>query len=192
MKFLLFMSFFIPLSAFADTSVKYICEKNVTCDKNFWQVVTTDSQEPVSGKVIDYFKNGKIHFEGYFKEGKPEGLNKIYYENGQLEREGSFKDGQFSGINKWYNQNGTLRFVRNYQENGRHSEFNYINGKIYSESNYFNSMKDGPQRKYYLDGQLKYEYNYKNNQLDGIQKEYDSQGNLISEKTYENGVERRN
>ena len=106
-----------------------------------------------------------------------------------MEREGNFKDGKFSGVNKWYNQNGTLRFIREYKENERYSELNYLNGKIYTESNYLNTMRDGLQRKYHLNGHLKGEYNYKDDQLDGIQKEFDSNGKLISKKLYKNGLE---
>ena len=184
-KMILFITLLLPQVSM----LEYICDKDVVCDKDFWQVTTYETNEPVSGFVRKYFENGQIQFEGVFKNGKPEGENIIFYSNGQIEREGSFKNGKFSGVNKWYNQNGTLRFIRDYQEGGKLSEFSYVNGKIYAESNYLNNMKDGLQRKYHLNGQLKWEHNYKNNQLDGIQKEFDSNGKLVSEKKYKDGSE---
>lgn len=46
------------------------------------------------GKTKAYYENGNLMTEGYFKNGKQEGLWKAYNMNGVLVKEGYFKDGQ--------------------------------------------------------------------------------------------------
>lgn len=43
-----------------------------------------------------------------------EGIFKEYYENGQLLAEGFYKNGVEEGVHKWYSANGKLEFEETY------------------------------------------------------------------------------
>ena len=60
-------------------------------------------------KGFSHYKSGQLKEEGYWKDGKPEGLYKEYHENGQLKKEGYWKDGKQKGLWKEYDENGQLK-----------------------------------------------------------------------------------
>ncbi len=55
-----------------------------------------------------YVINGKLNFEGNFREGEPDGKHKFYYENGKLMREEIYNVGIKSDSWKSYNELGEL------------------------------------------------------------------------------------
>ncbi len=63
----------------------------------------------------------------------------------------------------------------------------YENGKVKSEINYSNNVKEGSAKFYYPNGNLKEELNYINGAVDGVVKEYYENGKLKELYTIENG-----
>ena len=62
------------------------CEKVVDSDKIQTRdgiVYLPNSTTPFSGRVEDFFENGKLNFEATYKNGKVDGLSRMWYENGQ-------------------------------------------------------------------------------------------------------------
>ena len=60
-------------------------------------------------------------------EGKKTGDGKFYYENGKLWYEGNFKDDKFDGKNiKTYHSNGNLKFEGNRSVNSYYYNILYI------------------------------------------------------------------
>ena len=108
---------------------EYNSNDTIKLDNGLWTVKFSD--EPITGKVYDYFgennkkvyignlRNGKkegnwtwwydigqMKFDKTFKEGKENGLFTSWYENGQKSYEGTFKDGEQQGLHiSWY-ENG--------------------------------------------------------------------------------------
>jgi antitoxin component YwqK of YwqJK toxin-antitoxin module len=55
-----------------------------------------------------WFENGKIQFEGTFKDGVRDGLQTWWYENRTKKMEGTFKDGNMI-LSKYWNEDGSLK-----------------------------------------------------------------------------------
>lgn len=58
----------------------------------------------------------QIHTEYTFENDLHNGLSKEYFENGKLKFEGKFKDGEYIGICKWWNMEGEIISEINYPE----------------------------------------------------------------------------
>ena len=63
----------------------------------------------------------------------------------------------------------------------------YPSGKLKTEINYINGIKEGIRKTYYENGQLEVETNYKKNIKEGIYKLYYENGKLRQEGNYKNG-----
>ena len=108
---------------------EYNSNDTIKLDNGLWTVKFSD--EPITGKVYDYFgennkkvyignlRNGKkegnwtwwydigqMKFDKTFKEGKENGLFTSWYENGQKSYEGTFKDGEQQGLHTSWYENG--------------------------------------------------------------------------------------
>lgn len=103
-----------------------------------------NSDQPYSGKFIDYFFNGKKQGEGTLKDGKVEGLRTVYYPNG----------------NKRY-----FYTYSNGIENGLCEEY-FINGKLRQKGSFINKKEEGLWQVFYSTGKLKRESNFIANKLD--------------------------
>ena len=160
-----------------------------------------------NGKAKEYDIEGKVNFEGEYKNGKKwDGKGYDRYHNIIYE----IKEGK--GYIKEYNsKNNKLSFEGEYlngERNGKGKEYHYINGQLSFEGEYFCDLKNGQGKEYYENGKLKFEgeylYNYKikgkefyndklefegeylfNEKWNG--KGYDENGNIIYELKNGNG-----
>ena len=105
-----------------------------------------------NGKGREYYKNGKIKYEGNFLDDKYEDKEaKFYYENGDLYI-GEFKNGKKKG-------NGIIYSIK-YE--GNFLDDKYTNGKLYYDNGEYyvgqfnNGKKEGEGLEYYKNGKLKY------------------------------------
>ena len=82
-----------------------------------------------------YFNpNGKLVYEGYFKDNKIK-RGKKFYPDGTVMYEGNFKDYDFDGRGKLFHENGRLRYEGNFakgQYNGEGKVYNF-RGKLQQE-----------------------------------------------------------
>ena len=65
-------------------------------------------EEPVNGRVLEWFKNGQKSSVVVYKDGKLNGLWTLWYENGQEQEEGTFKDGKFDGVFTVWDTHGNI------------------------------------------------------------------------------------
>lgn len=139
-----------------------------------------------------YYKNGNPKWEySYNSKGNMDGVRRQWYENGQLIYESYYKDSKEDGVFKKWREDGSLISESHYK-NGRldgASKDWYKNGQLEYEQYYKNGAKDGVHKKWYGNGQLEYERHYKNGKHDGVHKEWSRDGSLISESHYKNGEE---
>ena len=65
---------------------------------------------PITGVYTDYYdwENDQKEYEGYYKDGKLNGLSTWWYENGQKEREIRYEDGKQNGLCTWWCENGLI------------------------------------------------------------------------------------
>jgi len=113
-----------------------------------------NSDQPYSGKFIDYFFNGKMQGEGILKDGKVEGVRTVYYPNGNKRYFYTYINGIENGLSEEYFINGKLRqkgsFV-NKKEEGLWQVF-YSTGKLKHESNFIaNKQTLGKEEKRFYD-----------------------------------------
>jgi len=114
----------------------------------------TSKEDPLNGKKIEYYPNGK--------------MSKVY----MLEK------GQINGIYKSYNQNGFLVIEQEFFHGVPHGYYKtfFENGQVQSNSNFENGIPKGRSLEYYESGTLK-----KDSYLTGEPWEYTGYTNLFYE-----------
>ena len=74
-----------------------------------------NSDKPYSGKIVSYYKSGRLLESRNFKDGQLDGLCEWYYKNGELKSSQNYKNGQGDGLYETYYENGKLKSSRNYK-----------------------------------------------------------------------------
>ena len=130
-----------------------------------------------TGKVKEYYDNGKLMFEGEYLNGNRNGKGKEYNYDGKLEYEGEYLNGKrWNG--KVYDINNNIAGILN-NGNGKIKEFNE-NGELEFEGEYINGKKNGKGKEYYDNDKLLFEGEYLNGKRwNG--KVYDSNNNISHE-----------
>lgn len=116
--------------------------KNMDRKNGIWYHENSD--QPYTGKFIDYFVNGKIQGEGVLRDGIIEGIRTVYYPNG----------------NKKY-----FYTYANGIENGESEEY-FINGKLKQKGSFTNKKETGLWQVFYSTGKLKRQSMFVNNKQD--------------------------
>jgi len=135
-------------------------------------VIKTVGKIP-DGLVKEFFLDGAIREEVYYKDGKKEGVAKLYNKKGIMRGEFNFKNGKQDGLNRTYFPDGE-----------RLKEITFKDGRL-----------EGINREYAKDGRLLFEANFKDDKQDGITTIYHpdggktvsvyNKGKLVSEKEYD-------
>lgn len=116
-----------------------------------------------------HFKSDRLVEEGFYKDGRKDGLYKEYYSDGEkVKKETPYKEGKLNGIVKSY----------------------YTNGKPEKEKGYAMGVEDGIERIYdYESGEMTTDKNYKAGKLHGKQRflTVSNTGNFVTTATYEEG-----
>jgi len=97
------------------------------------------SSLPYSGRIIDYYYDGRIKRDGFLKDGLAEGLTNSYYKDGKLE------------------------FYRHYSKGiaiGESGQF-YRNGQLHQTGQFKDDKEDGIWKEWYSTGILKRETEFK-------------------------------
>jgi len=102
-----------------------------------------------------------------------------------------YKPLNFTGTWKTWNKNGRIESEENYLndlKNGLHRGW-YENGQIAYEDNYLNQIRHGVQREWYENGQIKTEEHLEDGMRHGRRIEWFKNGNLKSDNNYEYIIE---
>ncbi|MDG1798610.1 MAG: hypothetical protein P8H35_08590 [Flavobacteriales bacterium] len=122
----------VPTNIDADSDEYDYFEKN-------YKGISTYKGKPFTGSVTDFWKNGQLNYEKFFKDGKRDSVQRAYKPDGQLSSLYSFKDGKMDGDFELYWENGQLSsksFYKDdkpvgiwegYYENGQLRERDYHN-----------------------------------------------------------------
>lgn len=147
------------------------------------------------GPYKEYYDNGLLKKEGYYKNDNKVSSWKDYYDTGQLKKIYTFDNkGQLSGIEENYSINGNLiSETKPAKGGGLLYKRIYDNGNIqlaYSlipSKNKKHFIKNGGYKEYYENGVIKIESLYSDNELTFIWKQYYISGEKEWEVAYENG-----
>lgn len=125
------------------------------------------------GVVKEFFFNGSVREEVYYKNGKKEGVSKLYDDKGVVRAEFNFRRGMQEGLSRTYYPTGELL-----------KEISFKNGKL-----------EGVNREYAKDGTLLFEAYFRDDEQDGVTTIYHpdgektvsvyKRGKLVSEKHYD-------
>ena len=139
------------------------------------------------GAWVAHYPNGKIKYEGTFKNGAPIGEMKRFHENGQLK---AILNYQSSGIikTKLYNQHGELSAEGGYLGNKKDGTWKYHEkGILISSESFQQGIKTGVAKTFYKDGSLLAETNWKEGKEEGISKKYFENGKIKEEFSFAKG-----
>lgn len=151
---------------------------------------TTDA----AGRKQGYWKkkgdNGKLLYEGEFKDDKPVGKFKYYYPNDSIKAILHFRNGGASALAYLFHMNGKRMAVGKYiGKETKDSTWIYYDekGVMISKDEYKAGKKHGTCYVYLPDGKLSEVRNYKDDQLNGEFKDYFDGTNLRCKGTYLEG-----
>ena len=126
------------------------------------------TEEPVIKEVGSLDSTGKKH-----------GIWKGYYQNGKISYEGLYKNGFREEEWKFYNAVGQLIKIETYKNGLKNGNvLVYDDGKLYNEIPYVNGKKEGKHVHYNKNGTINYIQEYKNDSMDGEFAIYTSEGIL--------------
>lgn len=122
---------------------------------------------PVSGEVVERYRDGSLKSATYFVEGRLHGMSEGYYTNGQIQVREHFTNGVSHGVRtKWYDS-GATQSVTTIVAGEHHGQFRrwHENGQLAQELNLVEGKADGLSRAWHTNGQLKAEVNLDNGKV---------------------------
>lgn len=169
--------------------------------------------KPTDGLYKDWYDDGRISMESFYKDGVLHGEYKSWHANGMSEHRGIYTHGLKHGTFETWFDSGNLKSHYNYVKDHLHGEcieyypngymqklsaYNmqvlngtqyewYYTGKPSTTTNYKNGYKQGEYRSYHSNGFPMEESYFMFDKLHGERKLYDDAGKLISHRCYRNG-----
>lgn len=137
-----------------------------------------------------YHTNGKLKSETEFLQGVHKVRTVMYHENGHKASEGAYIDQQKDGEWRYYSNRDTLIKIENYKLGKRDGlwETYSTSGVLLEECNYLNDKRNGVYRTYYLNGNVSLEENYVAGKTNGLSTSYYPNKNISMTGNHHNGV----
>ena len=136
------------------------------------------------GHWIGRFENGKVRYDGYFKNDKPVGIMKRYYDDGSIKVIFDYQPAGNQAYAKMYYQNGVLagegKFVNN-KKDSLWKYYSYYEKYKVAEETYVAGLRHGVCRIFYSNGQVSEEMEWENGQKSGPWKQFFDNGKLQME-----------
>lgn len=208
---------FMKINAFAFLLVVFISANSAVAhvslpsDTVFNQ---TDSRNLKQGFWKKHYKNGKVAYQGFFKDDKPRGEFLRYHENGRLSARMTFStcgdtaqttlfstdgielaQGVYLRTKKhgqwlYYGQNKRVVYTESFNQGMKHGTFitYYPNGQVYEEVVWSNDEKHGVARQFYPDGTAKSNLLYKHGLEDGPIQTFYTNGQIRLKGQYVQGL----
>lgn len=120
-------------------------------------------------------------------QGRKQGFWRKYRDNGKLLYEGQFRNNQPSGIMRRYTPEGVLFVEMNYASKPISAKFFHANGKVMSEGFYRQQLRDSLWLYYSETGVLRYEERYILGLRNGRFRQFYASGKLMESAVWTNG-----
>lgn len=150
----------------------------------------TDQNGLKQGKWIKYHTNGKIKYEGTFKDNKPIGQMKRYYYSGVLQADMYFYEDGKSTVTLFY-ENNNIAAKGNYIHSKKDSVWHFYSydteNLLVGKETYFNNIKNGKSISFYTNGNMSQSVTWKNDIKDGPWQTFYENGNVKTEVMYKEG-----
>ena len=135
---------------------------------SFSQINQTDSNGLRQGLWKKQQANGKLIYEGSFKDGKPVGEWKRFHEGGQKKAVINYKSDSDSAFAQLFDKFGKKVAQGNYLNQKKEGNWIYFSGnKKISEEQFQNGIKSGVSLKYYDTGELMEEVDWVDGKQEG-------------------------
>ena len=143
----------------------------------------TDSKGLKQGEWRKLDANGKLIYQGQFKENVPQGVFKYFYEDGKLRSELTYSGNGKTANAVNFHPNGKKMAEGLYVETKKDGAWKYYNDLeiISSEEFYQKGIPVGVWKTYYDDGKLLEECPYQNGLKEGVRKQYFTDQSIKSE-----------
>ncbi|MCC6180702.1 MAG: hypothetical protein IT237_02600 [Bacteroidia bacterium] len=134
-------------------------------------------------------KSGKLIYEGFFKDNKPQGIFKYYYPFDTIKAIMNFKDDGKIAYSTMFHPNGKKMAYGKYIGENKDSVWTYYDETmvLISKESYVNGKKHGMEYVYFPDGVISEERSYKNGEQDGPYKLYYEKDLIKTEGSYSKG-----
>ena len=134
----------------------------------FSQINQTDANGLRQGLWQKKQSNGRLLYEGGFKDGKPVGEWKRYHEGGQIKAIIQYKTDSDSALTQLFDEWEKKVAEGYYLNERREGTWIYFSeNRIVSEENFNNGIKHGLSRKFYDTGEVLEETDWKNGKQEG-------------------------
>lgn len=124
-------------------------------------------EEPLNGRVVKRYENGKKEMVAHYRNGKKHGRFKYWFDTGQIKQKSCYKNDQLQGkYTTWY-KNGNLNEKKNYSD-GKLDGWYILwtsSGKLLDKCHYVNDKRDGKCYNYHYGGQLNWEKTFANDSM---------------------------
>lgn len=178
--------------------------------------IISSQGEAFSGEAKEFYPNGSVKMEAYFKNGIPQGTVRTYDKQGRLiaeeeykngvkegkakrfnfthniptEEEMFYKGGILNGTRKLFNPSGKLLMSEEYKNGKRDGKIELFNseGIIEVQAFYKGGKKHGKRTFYYETGEPMHEENFNNGLLEGERKTFAKNGSLLIVENYKNNL----
>ena len=151
----------------------------------------TDKNGKKQGVWSKTYPNGKIMYEGAFKDDQPVGVFKHYYESGKLKiRQNYLPESDVSEVTMYEINGTTVSATGTYNGKKKDGEWKYYSEeKIIQSETFKDGIKEGLTKIYSKTGVVMEEIPYVEDKITGIRRLFLEDGKLYSEVSYKNDVE---
>ncbi len=150
--------------------------------------------DKLDGVAISYGQSADVPLSViHYADGMKNGLFRQYYDNGKIQEETWFRDNLKHGLSRWNNKTGQRVAEYNY-ENGNFSGIQktyYENDSLQSVMNYVNNVLTGESKEYYRNGQMKLSGLYREGLKEGNWTEFNELGKIQRVIKYKAGTEQK-
>lgn len=207
MKYVFFLSFFLPLLSAGQVKMKELITKRglsyemagrtpytgkaySTFPNGDTQTVVTYKDGVLDGEVTGWFSKDHKQLEGFIEKGQKSGIWKLYFESGKLRKQTAYSHNVEDGEETFWFENGHVEKKGTYSEgklSGKYTWY-YENGQKKQEGFFAAGDQDSTWSEWYENGKQKMTGHYSNLVKNGEWTFWDEQGNITTQKNYQQGL----
>lgn len=154
----------------------------------FSQLNQTDANGLRQGKWQKTYPNGRLIYEGEFKDGKPVGEWTRYYTGGGVKAKIEYIENSDSSYAQLFNERGKKIAEGHYINEKKVGKWTFFsNNKKISEEHFVNGQKHGISKKFYPTGELFEKSEWRNGKQEGNYEVFFKNGKPYMQCKYSNG-----